>query len=61
MELADPTLSSVIKEVVQSEGVKDFLVHPLFISPLGKHVRVDIPEIVREINEEVRMVNMGRT
>ncbi|GMI07147.1 hypothetical protein TrRE_jg9872 [Triparma retinervis] len=64
MELSDPSLSSVVKEVVQSEGITDFLVHPLFISPLGKHVKVDIPEIVKAASEEMKgegvSIQMGK-
>eukprot|EP00520_Triparma_pacifica_P019891 CAMPEP_0118656910 /NCGR_PEP_ID=MMETSP0785-20121206/13731_1 /TAXON_ID=91992 /ORGANISM="Bolidomonas pacifica, Strain CCMP 1866" /LENGTH=134 /DNA_ID=CAMNT_0006549781 /DNA_START=231 /DNA_END=631 /DNA_ORIENTATION=+ len=64
MELSPPTLSSVVKDVHDSKGVKEFLVHPLFISPLGKHVKVDIPEIVRTTNEEMKgegvSVEMGK-
>jgi len=64
MELSPPTLSSVVSDVIQSSDVRDFLVHPLFISPLGKHVKFDIPEIVMATNEEMKgegvSVKMGR-
>ncbi len=46
MELAEPTISQVIKECV-NKGVTHIIAHPYMLSP-GRHAIRDIPNLVYE-------------
>lgn len=46
MEIAEPSLGSVLEQCI-AEGATEIRVHPFFVAP-GRHVREDIPRIIRE-------------
>ncbi len=52
MEIASPGLMEVTSTLAE-DGVKRVIVHPLFISPAGKHVTQDIPKIVDEVKSSL--------
>ncbi|GMI22430.1 hypothetical protein TeGR_g2921 [Tetraparma gracilis] len=59
MELRAPSLKEAVRSLVGATGdgatsVDRVLVHPLFISPHGKHMTVDVPRLVKEAGEEAR-------
>ncbi len=47
LELADPSLSVTIDELVEREGVNEISVFPYFLAA-GNHIHLDIPEIIEE-------------
>ena len=46
MEITEPSLSSAVLTLRADPTVTRILVHPLFISPFGKHVTKDVPALV---------------
>ncbi|MDN6318870.1 MAG: CbiX/SirB N-terminal domain-containing protein [Marinobacter sp.] len=49
MELAEPSLSTVIHEGVTS-GDRDFTIVPLFLAA-GRHLRKDVPAMIQRLEE----------
>ncbi len=47
MELAEPSMDTVIKEGV-AEGSTDFTIVPLFLAA-GRHLRKDVPAMIEEL------------
>ncbi|AXS81731.1 MULTISPECIES: sirohydrochlorin chelatase [Marinobacter] len=47
MELADPSMDTVIAEGV-AEGAKSFTIVPLFLAA-GRHLRKDVPAMIEEL------------
>lgn len=55
LELANPSIQSVVNDFVE-DGVKRVVFYPFFLNS-GKHVQVDIPNIINELkklNSEVK-------
>jgi len=55
LELATPSIQSVVEEFLE-DGVKRIVCYPFFLNS-GKHVQVDIPNIIKELqtlNSEVK-------
>ena len=46
MELGEPTITQGFDACV-AEGAEEVIVHPYFLGP-GRHVTIDIPDLVRE-------------
>ena len=46
MELGEPTIAQGFDACV-AEGAEEVIVHPYFLGP-GRHVTIDIPDLVRE-------------
>jgi len=59
MEIAEPSIPDGL-EALLSEGVDEIICHPYFLSPDGRHVSEDIPEIVngaiKSLNIEVPII-----
>ena len=53
MEIATPSISDGIQELVEL-GVDEIVCHPYFLSP-GRHVQEDIPQILAETMEELKL------
>ena len=49
MELAEPSMDTVIKEGV-SEGITEFTIVPLFLAA-GRHLRKDVPAMIEELEK----------
>ena len=49
MELAEPSMDTVIKEAVD-EGATEFTVVPLFLAA-GRHLRKDVPGMIEELEK----------
>ncbi|SNC74981.1 sirohydrochlorin cobaltochelatase [Marinobacter sp. es.048] len=49
MELAKPSMDTVIKEGV-SEGITEFTVVPLFLAA-GRHLRKDVPAMIEDLEK----------
>lgn len=60
MEICEPSLLDVCKDL-QSQGTNTVLVHPLFISPFGKHVTKDIPRIVDDVSRSLPQMDVRLT
>jgi hypothetical protein len=54
MEIATPSIPDGLQALLQ-EGVDEIVCHPFFLSPDGRHVKEDIPEI---INEAIASLNI---
>lgn len=49
MELAEPSMDTVIKEGV-AEGTTDFTIVPLFLAA-GRHLRKDVPAMIEDLEK----------
>jgi hypothetical protein len=54
MEIANPTIPEGL-EALLKEGVEEIVCHPYFLSPDGRHVSEDIPEIVKGAIESLNI------
>lgn len=54
MEIARPTIPEGL-EALLKEGVEEIVCHPYFLSPDGRHVSEDIPEIVKGAIESLNI------
>lgn len=52
MEIASPSISDVIADLVLRQNIDRIVCHPYFLSP-GRHVTKDIPVLVQEARDEI--------
>jgi sirohydrochlorin ferrochelatase len=53
MELAKPSIDDGIKSLIRS-NVDEIICHPYFLSPSGRHVSTDIPNIIQTCMDELK-------
>ena len=54
MEIATPSIPDQL-EALMKEGVDEIICHPYFLSPAGRHVAEDIPEIIEQAISDLRI------
>merc|ERR1712194_422750 len=60
MEIATPSIPDGLKDL-KDQGVDEIICHPFFLSADGRHVKEDIPEIIRNAVEDLWGQNSGAT
>lgn len=53
MEIAEPSIPHVLRQLVVEDQVDQVICHPYFLSP-GRHVTQDIPQIIQQAIEDLR-------
>ena len=54
MEIATPSIPDGLQSLVDA-GVDEIVCHPFFLSPDGRHVQEDIPEIIESAVESLHI------
>jgi sirohydrochlorin ferrochelatase len=58
MEITEPSLIDTVKRIhADYKDCKRIIVHPLFISPFGKHITVDIPLLITQAKDHLAGLN----
>ena len=55
MEIANPSIPEGIRTLVEEDGVNEIVCHPFFLSPAGRHAKEDIPKILEETVEDMKL------
>jgi len=55
LEIASPGIKTITKELIK-KGVRQISFYPFFLNS-GKHVLIDIPNIIEELKKEYELVN----
>jgi sirohydrochlorin ferrochelatase len=53
MELAEPTIAQAFRKLIENSECRTIVIAPFFLSP-GRHIKEDIPKLVKECAEEYR-------
>lgn len=55
MEIAEPSIPEALRAMIEecNQELDEIICHPFFLSPLGRHVSVDIPQIVEDAKRDL--------
>ena len=59
MEITSPSLHETVSSITKDPTCTRILIHPLFISPYGKHMTIDIPRMVEECQAAAKEEGWG--